>query len=289
MIEAKVICDSINKAGVRLTTMQLEYPRFIHSEFMTHRVFSRNASSSRAIPLQRVIEDVRKNPAKPVYWGVNKKGMQADEEMSEQDKKISEYYWRMILNNTITLIEDWLRSVEKKPHKQIVNRLLEPWMHIRVVVSSTEWDNFFTLRLHKDAQPEMQALARAMKDALDASVPRELEDMEWHMPYVLPEEMDDALEHNLIRSAARCARVSYKTFDSGDVSPLNKDCLLVHKLLFSKPEHASPFEHVAVASAHMLHPYQLSNFDDTWVQLRHHTEMKQRIKEVVEKWVLREN
>jgi hypothetical protein len=68
-ITAKVIADSIADGCPRLITLQLRYPRFIHSEFMTHRAFSRNASSSRAIPVERLIQDVIDDPAMPVYWG----------------------------------------------------------------------------------------------------------------------------------------------------------------------------------------------------------------------------
>ena len=86
-MEVKVIADSISESGKRITTFQLKYPRFIHSEVMTHRVFSRNASSSRAIPVKKMIEQVRNNPAMPIHWGANQSGMQAKNELNECFRK----------------------------------------------------------------------------------------------------------------------------------------------------------------------------------------------------------
>lgn len=283
MIEAKVICDSVNNKGNRLTTLQLKYPRFIHAEFMTHRVFSRNASSSRAIPFKRCREAIEKGGiAEPVFWGKNQKGMQAFEELSEKDKDLAKEMWKegylAVLNTTIK----YTRQMDDMPHKQIINRMLEPWAHINVVVSATEWQNFFDLRLHPDAQPEIQALAKAIKKAMDNSVPAY---SEFHCPYYEEEDMwvlaefvdnyeqdtKDTLDINeilllpIITSVARCARVSYKTFDSDKRSDIISDIKLFRKLYTSEPMHASPMEHVAFWAEH---GDNTANFNG-WVQFRH--------------------
>src|ERR1700693_1578480 len=92
-VSAKIVADSVGQAGQRITTMQLRYPKFIHGEFMTHRVFSRNASSSRAIPVERLIQDVIDDPAMPVFWGKNQKGMQAKEELTGNDLYMAKREW----------------------------------------------------------------------------------------------------------------------------------------------------------------------------------------------------
>ena len=165
-ITATVIADSIADGCPRLTTMQLRYPRFIHSEMMTHRAFSRNASSSRAIPVGRLIQDVIDDPAMPIYWGCNKPGMQAGGEI--ELKGMADWEWRSALRMSV----DSARYMSKLGlHKQIVNRILEPFAHINVLVTATDWDNFFALRDHPDAQPEIAALAQEMKIAMVESTP----------------------------------------------------------------------------------------------------------------------
>jgi hypothetical protein len=228
-ITAKVIADSIADGCPRLITLQLRYPRFIHSEFMTHRAFSRNASSSRAIPVERLIQDVIDDPAMPVYWGANKPGMQAGEEIGSQ-----EYGWLVSRDSAVNCAR-YLANTGL--HKQIVNRTLEPFAHINVLVTATEWDNFFSLRDHPDAQPEIAALARAMREAMDGSEPLELIEGEWHTPYCAP-------DGDRRVSAARCASVSYKTVDGKPMTD-ERALAIYDKLAGSDPIHASPFEHIA--------------------------------------------
>lgn len=259
-IEAKIICDSIASNSPRLTTMQLRYPRFIHAEFMTHRVFSRNASSSRAIPVERMISDIIADTAMPLHWGANRDGMQADAEcygevrFSEYSRHYGKFVpigacreeaWLEARDSAIT----WAKAFsEAGYHKQIVNRLLEPFAHISVVVTATEWDNFFALRCHPDAQPEIQVLANAMREAMDASTPRHLNNWESHLPYLLPSEADefDIRPIDLLKiSAARCARVSYLTHD-GKTPSVEADLKLYERLASSVPMHASPLEHQAI-------------------------------------------
>jgi len=241
-ISARVIEDSISPGGVRLTTLQLRYPRFIHAEFMTHRVFSRNASSSRAIPVAKMIEQVRTNPAMPVHWGKNQPGMQASAEMQGQELETMMRAWQQAAREAAATAE----FMEKHGlHKQVANRILEPFQFISVIVTATEWDNFFALRAHPDAQPEIQALAIVMKTAMEQSTPKALKHGVWHLPYVQDQEREQLdIETLLKASAARCARVSYLTHD-GENPTIEKDIALYDRLVGSVPLHASPIEHQA--------------------------------------------
>ena len=156
--EVKVIEDSINPYNkVRLTTLQLRYWRAIHGEFMTHRVFSRNASSSRAIPIKKFISQVWNDPAMPVHWGKNQAGMKARSELTPLQIKLCKFIW--ISASKVACIFAYLLSLVGL-HKQIGNRILEPWQYISVIVTATEWDNWFELRNHPDAQPDIQELAK---------------------------------------------------------------------------------------------------------------------------------
>lgn len=271
-ISATIIADSISQAGIRLTTFQLRYPRFVHAEFMTHRVFSRNASSSRAIPVERLIEDIRKDPAMPVHWGKNQRGMQAHEEhsalvnvravlgVSHDFNQTPEKAWLFAMQHAIAFAEAFS---EAGYHKQIVNRLLEPFSHINVVVTATQFSNFFALRDHPDAQPEICFLAQAMKAAMADSTPKVRIAGLWHLPYVTDDNIDEAtrylLEGRITRdmprweevlavlqkiSVARCARVSYKTHD-GRTASIEEEVALCDRLLAQVPLHASPAEHQA--------------------------------------------
>ena len=260
-ISAKMICDSISPEGIRLSTLQLRYPKFIHGEFMTHRVFSRNASSSRAIPVERLIQDVMDDPAMPVFWGKNQKGMQAVVEMSDLDKGMSINCWFNAREEAIIKAKA-LASVGA--HKQIVNRIIEPWCHINVVVTATEWANFFALRRHKDAQPEMKALADSMWEAQQTSTPKLLLLNEWHLPYITDEQNTYTLEEKIRVSVARCARVSYLT-QEGKVPSLDEDLALYDRLFKYVPLHASPAEHQAKPDEMVIKDlrYAYANMDPT--------------------------
>ena len=238
MLSAKIIADSISPSGIRLTTLELKFHRFILPEFMTHRMFSRNASSSRAIPVEKMIHQVKNNAAFPEYWGKNQPGMQAREEVEDTEACI-ELWWEAAFDTADTAEAFKDLGV----HKQITNRLLEPFQWISVVVTSTEWNNFFKLRLHKDAQPEMRVLAEHMKKAMDESTPVELQPGEWHLPYVDCNEFD-IKEEALKCSVARCARIAVLKHD-GTHPSIEDDLKLYDRLVGSSPEHASPCEHVA--------------------------------------------
>jgi thymidylate synthase ThyX len=252
-ITAKVIAHSRHVGSPDLITLECRYPRFIHAEFMTHRAFSRNASSSRAVPVARMIQDVLDDPAMPVAWGSNKPGMQAGEELAGDKIRDAVDAW---LSARDTAVRHATRMANTGAHKQIVNRVLEPFAHISVVVTATEWDNFFALRCHPDADPTMRALADAMRDAIAGSVPRQTMD---HLPYIGDDDLDH-IEVAALISAARCARVSYLNHD-GTAPDIDKDLALAKRLLDSR--HMSPFEHQAIAN-----PGHRSRNFNGWTQHR---------------------
>ena len=272
-IQAKIIEDSISAEGKRITTFQLLYPRFIHAEVLTHRVFSRNASSSRAIPVTKMLAMVKEDPAMPIHWGRNQPGMQAKEELLLGDRYLAEVLWREAAQKAASVAE---RMVELGLHKQIANRILEPFQHISVVLTATDFDNWFELRAHPDAQPEIQALAIEMQKAIAESIPRELKPSEWHLPYVTTEERNDGFfkkNPELLRqiSAARCCRVSYLRHD-GTAASISDDLALCEKLVGAKPLHASPFEHQATPDifneVHGYHSPELYGNFVGWCQYR---------------------
>lgn len=241
MIETKIILDSISKSGSRLITYELKYPRFVHSEFMTHREHTKNASSSRAIPIEKMIDKIKEDPALIVYWGKNQSGMQAKEELDEKSSKLCEFIWNTACKTMIGFVE-LLSKIGL--HKQIANRLLEPFMNITVICTATNWSNFFALRCDEDAQPEIRRLAFCMLRDYYSSTPTTLDMGEWHLPYLTEEENKLPLELKQKISVAKSARVSYLTH-SGD-RDYNKDLELYDRLL--EGGHMSPFEHVATPS-----------------------------------------
>lgn len=259
-ISAKIICDSISREGIRLTTMLLRYPRFIHAEFMTHRVFSRNASSSRAIPIEKMIQAVIDDPAMPIYWGKNQKGMQAAQELSIDEQRVAIRAW---LKGMEKAVETARQLSDLGLHKQIVNRVIEPWSHITVVVTATEWNNFLHLRDHEDAQPEIAELARQCRVELELNDPTLLAYGEWHLPFITQGDVENVVTYlqkgritrdmpslaerfKVLRkvSTARCARTSYLTHDKLDPK-IEDDIALYDRLVGSSPLHASPTEHQA--------------------------------------------
>lgn len=242
-ISAKIIAHSKSAInGKEIITFELVYPRFIHSELMTHRLFSRNAASSRAIPVAKMVEQVSTSPAMPVHWGKNQPGMQAKEELDDWNKGLVIGAWGAAAWHSARLAEDMNKW---GAHKQIVNRILEPFQWMKTVLTATELDNFFWLRKHPDAQPEIKLLAEKMWEALQSSSVAELQPGDWHTPYFgdgywlkgcgIP------LEDALAISSSCCAQVSYRLLDDS----LKKAKDIYKKLVESKPVHASPFEHQA--------------------------------------------
>ena len=244
-ISAKIIADSYSAInGKRITTFELVYPRFIHSELMTHRLFSRNAMSSRAVPIEKMIGQVLDNPAKPSHWGLNQPGMQAKVELSGRNKEYVQNLW----NNAADAVADIAEEMsECQAHKQIVNRILEPFQLMKTVLTSTEFDNFFWLRKHEDAQPEIKELAERMYEQLEWNklLTVELDSGDWHTPYYEVgywlKESETPLEDALAISSSCCAQVSYRLLDDS----IEKARKVYQRLVESTPVHASPFEHCA--------------------------------------------
>jgi hypothetical protein len=242
---------------------------------MTHRVFSRNASSSRAIPARKIRNTILTDMATPSYWGANRPGMQAEVELAGWRLKLAKAVWTY--SAYFMLVANWI--FEKIGlHKQIANRVLESWSHIEVVVTATDWDNFYTLRNHPMAQPEIQELATKMLKAHNDSVPTKLEPGQWHLPFIAFTDICDALQHCQGRedeatetlckmSAARCARVSYLNHE-GKRTTIEEDLALFDRLMGGDVKHASPTEHQAkvpeVLSDWLYKPSNLR----AWLQFR---------------------
>lgn len=261
-ITAKIVADSVSELGKRITTFELEYPRYIHCELLTHRMLSKNCSSSRAIPIEKMLGYIENNMAVPVYLGRNKSGMQAVEEI--EDKEPALRFWK----NSFIGVKSTVNLLTKLGlHKQIANRLTEPYQMMKVVVTATEWDNFFNLRIDKDAQPELVVLADKMFNAMQGSTPKTLKAGQWHLPYVDSIESDEKpivssrdndqyyfltdndgnnlgeiyLEDAIKISVASCAAVSYRT----ENMTLAKADKIFDMLINAENLHSSPFEHVA--------------------------------------------
>ena len=269
MIEAKVIADSVSPAGKRITTLQLRYHRFILAEVNTHRAFSRSSASSRAVPVAKMLEQVRNDPATPIHFGKNQAGMQAHEELDEDAKRVAQALWKRAAQEAADIAES---MSERGAHKQVVNRLIEPFQWAQTVITATEFDNFYALRCHPDAQPEMQALAYAMRDAMEGSTPQMRWQGDWHLPYISAEERESHGPDLLARiSAARCARVSYLLHD-GTQPSLEKDLALFKRLAGNTPMHSSPLEHQAQPLASWNQPSRnflgwkqfRETYEETW-------------------------
>ncbi|AJD82934.1 hypothetical protein PJWF_00040 [Achromobacter phage JWF] len=238
-ITAVVIEDSISPAGLRVTTLALRYPRIVHAEFMTHRAFSRNAGSSRAIPTAKMLRQIRREPAAPVSWGRNQPGMQAGEELTGWRLWGVKATWLALAK--ISAFGSWI-MMKLGAHKQVANRVTEPYQYMNTLVTSTDWSNWEQLRCHPDADPTIQDLAIEIMTALDVSTPTPLGFDEWHLPYVTEKERRDIpLASQLKLSTARCARVSFAPFDGN--AQYDKEFQRHDHLVSSRPVHSSPTEH----------------------------------------------
>jgi thymidylate synthase ThyX len=296
-MKVEIIAHSQNTKGEEIITYVLTYPRIIHAELLTHRVFSRNSSSSRAIPANKMIDNIMNNVFVPIDWQRKHKGMQGSKYFESDLVSILNFAWK---DAALSAIKHARKFAENRVTKQLINRLLEPFSYITVIVTATEWDNFFKLRCpryelapgeeffsKKDAENWMgpqpnnkefwrsannsqaeihiQQLAELMWNARNESMPKQLKEDEWHIPFgdkinddIILEEIAleaDVKKYNLktaldiyqfyaIKIAvARCARVSYETHD-GEIN-YKRDLDLYERLQSS--EHWSPFEHVAKA------------------------------------------
>jgi thymidylate synthase ThyX len=246
---ARIVLDSISPEGHRLTTMEVVMHRFVLAEFNTHRAFSRNSASSRAIPTRKQMARVETETAFPVSWPCEQPGMQGGEELDGNLGDAANAVWRNAMQDAV---RHATALAEIGVHKSVVNRLLEPFMWHTVIVSSTEWENFFGLRCNSLAQPEIRVAAELMQEAFEASEPSRLEPGEWHLPYIdgvdrlAFESSGEGIETAKAVSAARCARVSYLTHDGR--RDHSKDVELYERLVSADPPHLSPLEHVAAPS-----------------------------------------
>lgn len=241
MVEAKVIADSVSPDGVRLTTVQATMHRFVLAELNTHRVFSRNSASSRAISFKKQFTRVQNDPAIPVSFPAEQKGMQGGEELPFKERLLAEDVWRNAANDAATYAQ---QLHELGVHKSVANRLLEPFLLHTVVITSTAWENFFNQRCDDAAQPEIKVVAEAIRDAMGESEATEKDLGDWHLPYT--DDLQGFDTHDLKRiSAARCARVSYET-QEGTRDP-QADLDLFDRLMEGSNGviHWSPLEHVA--------------------------------------------
>jgi len=240
--------------------------RFVLAEFNTHRAFSRNSASSRAIPVEKQLSRLSGDPAWPIEWPSEQPGMQGGTALTGDELDAAEALFADIYDYTMGRVQGYLIGHQDKStrlHKSVMNRVLEPFMWHKAIVSATEWENFFSQRCSPLAQPEIRAAAEAMQRAYGESVPQRLGWDDWHTPYVQADEMVLPLEVRKFISAARCARVSYLTHD-GAVD-IGKDIWLYQKLVSADPPHWSPLEHVATPSALAQTPGNFTGFE----QLRH--------------------
>lgn len=272
-ISAKVLADSMNSQGIRFTTFECHYHRYILPEVNTHRALSKNGASSRAIPTEKLVAMCEAELVEPFEWGLDQSGMQAFTHADAELEAVGRAIWNEARRDAIRHAS---QLNELGFAKQIVNRVMEPFLSTRTVLSGTDWRNFETLRYHKDAQPEFRELARCIIEAKAASKPRILGVGEWHTPYILPEdeerfrlwskekdfvaeieqvitnrhvwfETDAALIRCMV-SAARAARASYRTAE-GKQTDFVKDLELFKRLVVTQPVHASPTEHQATPYA----------------------------------------
>lgn len=248
-IEVKILAGSVTEDGAKITTFELLYHRFFHSEFMTHKVISKNAASSRAIPTIKLLDLVQKQPMLPISVGKNRSGMQADEDLEEE---ISNKFMEMWKDLGVKVATDVKIMQELGAHKQIVNRPLEAWLPIRVVATATDWDNFFELRDSQYAQPEFGLLARLMKEAITNYEYTLVKDNEWHLPYITIDDVHYVSNNTIYKdikwetlcalSAGRSARVSHAL---GGLSTKTIDEEIAKGKELCAVEHMSPFEHQA--------------------------------------------
>lgn len=283
---AKVILASKPENGAPpLITIRARYPRIIHSEILTHRVFSRNARSSRAVPVEKMLAEVRSDPFVPWHWGKNQKGMQAGEECNEavllpnwEDIDLAgkpalvsysrEEAWLKACGDSADAAEAYMNAGY---HKQIANRLLEPFMWIDTLLTSTSWANFFHLRDHGDAEPHFHDLAGLVREAITGAEYQTLKPGEWHLPFISEGDRDcvcfdegcgsdtEAFWNMLLKiSAARCARISYAPFDGN--GSFEAELKRYAQLIESNPMHASPVEHQAM-------PDTIGRYDHTRVSV----------------------
>lgn len=260
-ISAKVVADSINSTGTRLTTFEVVFWSQILPEVLTHRVFSRSTSSNRAIPTAKVLKQVIGDPAGPCEWRRNQSGMTAGAELTGWRLRAAKTVWRAARWPAIGTA--WVLN-KLGLHKQWVNRCLAPWQWVKMVITATDYDGFYSLRIHPAAQPDIRVLATKMLLAHAESVPTMLNDGDWHLPYITASELASGVSHQDLAmvSAGRVAGTSYVRGPRG----IEAELALAKRLLSAVPAHASPFEAQSMVDSSIR---RSGNFTGGWVQFRH--------------------
>lgn len=310
MFKAKVVADSVGPNGARITSVEMTYPRFIHAEIMTHRDRARNAASSRAIPWKKFRKfdekldtdlhnyeskcaennlgvmtekcmywQIMVDPVIPIIWGKEQKGMQTGDALEGDEAYKAQLIWLSARNRMVEAAESLAKL---GVHKSLCNRLTEPFMWITVLMTATEWNNFFRLRCHKDAEIHFQKIAGMVRDCINLSRPQVLVAGEWHTPYftydldglslkkaLIDGQLATACPDDFMKfrrkrekeadevywkyakriSAGRAARISYLTQDGK--RDFDEDIQLFQRLIERDDDvlHASPLEHVCEASS----------------------------------------
>lgn len=259
-MKVEFIQGSIAPNGTKITTLVLEYPRAIHAQLLTHRVFSKNSSSSRAVPIKVAIEQIENDPAEYI-WTENKSGMSGDV-ITDRVKLSKIHSATGTLWNHVKQTVLYLGSKESEGglnvHKQNAARLLEAYQNIRIVLTSTEWENWDWLRIDSAAQPEIEKLANMIFQAREKGEYLYLAEGEWHVPFIdrkVNEDEPDKLityyhpetgkELTTVEaielSMSICAQTSFRKEDYSDEKTDN----VIEKLFTGKKVHASPSEHQA--------------------------------------------
>lgn len=240
----EILADSVNPIGQRVTTVQIRLPLVVWPEFLTHRTFSRNARSNRAVPSRVLIREVLANPFVPEFWGRNQAGMQAGVELTGVRRWLARQVWLKARYPAIAAA--WIMA-RAGLHKQDANRVLNPWQWIDAVVTGDEgaWQAFFALRCHPLADPKIRTIGQMIRQAIEDSTPQHLMRGQWHLPYYA-DQSETPMEATLWASAGACARVSYACFDGRHSDAEN--AALGRRLAREKPAHASPLEHVLQAT-----------------------------------------
>lgn len=258
-VELVLASQNVN-TGTVLWTFKLKMPKSYLAQLNTHRLFSRNASSSRAVPVSTMINNIKSDTVLPMEWVKNKKGMSGNSLISKGYQNIATDRWLSSLENQLGIVKQ-LDTLGV--HKQYANRLLEPYINAEVLVSATQWANFIALRTDHATQPELQSITNQIKAIQSGSRPKVLTVGEWHLPFITNIEEYLPLDVKQKISVARCARVSYYLKDTCELSDTDKDITLFNRL--KESGHWSPFEHIAT-------PYRdkvmCGNYL-SWVQLRH--------------------
>lgn len=242
-IKAEVIAHSLHPSKTSfIATLRLVYPKYVHSHVLTHKALAKNTASARAIPTRSFRRAVLADPAMPSFWGVAGKGMSAHGALSPTRTKVMRGFSFVLMY--VACLFHFLGE-KLGGSKETLNRWLEPWAHVVVVVSGSDssWSNFLALRDHPAADPTTQALARAVRDALDASRPKPLSIGGWHLPFAESTKLKTAVT----QSVARCARTSYAVPDRPTSHSKPHEDEDLYQRLLGPPCHASPFEHQAIA------------------------------------------